>query len=478
MSILLETKNIHKSFGENTILRDISFTLEHGLKYGLYGPNGAGKSTLIKILSGETKLTKGSIYFARKLFTPTTIKSSLKKNIAIIYQDTPLVYSLSIIENVFLGKERKQHPPCNHFGDVFSLFLEKIDASKDVNEITNEEKFFILICKALLWEPKLLIFDEATNLLSQSTREWVFSQLNVLFASGTTLLMVSHDLSEMTSLCDKIFGIYRGHICDPISRSNNELFDSNKISNLQYDCFGSSDKITFKKIPLRGKKEAIIKWKYIDYPHHKKTLTLSLHKGELLCIHSNYNVHDFLKSLFSSTNGKKSNISILGRTYNSWSPTIFRQNGISLFYDDPVLTGFPDLSLDKNLIVTKNTKTFPFGFLNRFKIQNILQDATFHMDISPKSPKTLYSDFSGGNKQKINIARDLFHKDTSNTIIAYNITKGLDHKSKFKLLEKIQEYSNHRTSILFISDNKNECESLLGNVKWSQNGPIELLTNT
>ena len=468
---IVEFDNISKTYANNPALKKISFKLPQGKMCGLFGPNGAGKSTIIKILSGEERCHTGNIKYLNQEFIPISPICSLNKNIVAIHQDTPLVKTLTITENIYLGYEKRAKNFSEEpFMSVFECFFNKIDVAKESSKVTDEEKFYIFICKALLWKPKLLIFDECTNLLSNEKKEKVFSKIEKLVSNGMTLLIVSHDLSELTKYCDRIIGIKHGEKKYIVDQNLDGTFQQDEITLLRNKCFG--ERSIVKQIIKNNeqKKDSLLRWENL---HTCKKL--SLHKGEFLCLHSSNKSHTFIKCLTKKKKYENGCLTIYNNKYTSWTLSTFRENKIVVMFDEPSIAAFPSLTLDQNLIISKDNRTFPCGFLKRSIVRRIRNNAILNFDISRKSQDIFYSSFSGGNKQKINLARDMDDGYLPSAIIANNITKGLDEISRIKILEQLFKYSQNGIGVLFISNEKKECEEILGNSGWSQIGPVEIL---
>ena len=468
---LVEFDNVSKAYANNPALKKISFQLPQGKMCGLFGSNGAGKSTIIKILSGEEKCLTGKIKYLNQEFIPISPICSLNNNIVAIHQDTPLVKNLTITENIYLGYEKRVKKFSDEpFRSVFEYFFSKIDVAKESLKVTDEEKFYIFICKALLWKPKLLIFDECTNLLSNEKKEKVFSKIENLVSNGMTLFIVSHDLSELIKYCDRIIGIKDGEKKYIVDQNLDGTFQQDEISLLRNKCFG--ERYIVKRFIKNNeqKKDPLLEWENL---HDCKKL--SLHKGEFLCLHSSNKSHTFIKCLTEKKKHENGSLTIYNNKYTFWALSTFRENKIVVLFDEPSIAAFPNLTLDQNLIISKDSKTFPCGFLKRSIVRRIKNNAIIDFDISRKSQDTFYSSFSGGNKQKINLARDMDDGYFPIAIIANNITKGLDEISRIKILEQLFKYSQNEISILFISNEKKECEEILGTSRWSQLGPLEIL---
>jgi simple sugar transport system ATP-binding protein len=221
--VILECRNISKSFDQIEALKDVSFKLRRGEVLGLVGDNGAGKSTLIKILRGVIQPTSGEIYIEGKKKEFNSPRDAIREGIQCVYQEAALVEQLSVAENFFIGQE-----PVKRYANGLINFVDFEKMQKDSDEylakmgfhlkVTNEIRNFsggerqaVAVMRALYFKPKILFLDEPTTALSEKAKRELFALLR---ASKTVcpMIFVTHDLNDAIELCDRIIMLKLGKI--------------------------------------------------------------------------------------------------------------------------------------------------------------------------------------------------------------------------------------------------------------------------
>ena len=208
--ILLECRNICKSFGQNKVLRDINLQIKKGEAHALLGTNGAGKSTLVKIITGVYSKNSGDILIDGEVANIKSPQDSEKMGIAIIHQDQQLVPFFDVTRNAFLGSEITRNGMLD-LKTMKRLVEEKLQlinadfsADRQINSLTVGQREQVAIVSALLKNPKLLILDEPTASLSNKEIEKLFEIIQLLKNNGVTIIYISHHLDEIFQITDAI----------------------------------------------------------------------------------------------------------------------------------------------------------------------------------------------------------------------------------------------------------------------------------
>ena len=217
--IILELKNIQKSFGSLKALDDVSLDLQFGEVLGLVGDNAAGKSTLMKILSGFYQADKGSIFVEGKQVHIDLPKVSKRLGIEMVYQNLELCSNMSVAENLFLGREILREPFFKFINgkEMESKTIEilkklKIDISeprKSVDKLSGGQQQAVAISKAVSFNPKMIILDEPTANLAVKEIGKVLDIITRLKEHGIPAILISHRLEDIFQVCDRIF-VLRG----------------------------------------------------------------------------------------------------------------------------------------------------------------------------------------------------------------------------------------------------------------------------
>jgi ABC-type sugar transport system ATPase subunit len=221
--VILECRNLSKSFDQIEALRDVSFKLVRGEVLGLAGDNGAGKSTLIKILRGVIQPTNGEIYIEGKKKTFNSPRAAIREGIQCVYQEAALVEQLSVAENFFIGQE-----PVRRYAGGLINFVDFEKMKNDSDEylarmgfhlkVTDEIKHFsggerqaVAVMRALYFKPKILLLDEPTTALSEKAKRALFDLL-LVSKKVAPMIFVTHDLNDAIEVCDRIIMLKLGKI--------------------------------------------------------------------------------------------------------------------------------------------------------------------------------------------------------------------------------------------------------------------------
>ena len=282
---ILEFKKISKSYGNVLANNQISFDIKKNSVHALLGENGAGKSTLVKILYGLLQPDEGEILFNGKIFSTKSPKESMAKGIGMVFQHFSLFESLSVKENLILGlNEEISYRVLER--DILAISKKyglELDLEAPINSLSAGEKQRVEIVRVLLQEPKVLIMDEPTSVLTLNETKSLFNTLNSLINDGTTIIYITHKLNEVIEFCNDVTILRKGK---EIETSETIKFDSDslatkmvgeRINPLHRNNFISSDIIKFRVKDLSCK--------YNDpFLTDLKSINFSVSKGEIFGI--------------------------------------------------------------------------------------------------------------------------------------------------------------------------------------------------
>jgi ABC-type sugar transport system ATPase subunit len=222
-NVILDCRNISKSFDQIEALREVSFSLSNGEILGLVGDNGAGKSTLIKILRGVIQPTSGEIYIEGKRKKFSSPRDAIREGIQCVYQEAALVEQMSVAENFFIGQE----PVKRYAGGLVSFVdFEKMEKDSaeylarmgfhlkvkdEIRNFSGGERQAVAVMRALYFKPKILFLDEPTTALSEKAKRALFDLLRAS-KKICPMIFVTHDLKDASELCDRIIILKLGRI--------------------------------------------------------------------------------------------------------------------------------------------------------------------------------------------------------------------------------------------------------------------------
>lgn len=429
----VQMKNITKKFGDFTANDNIDLDIKKGEIHALLGENGAGKSTLMNILYGLYTQTEGEIYINGKLEQIKDPNEAIKLGLGMVHQHFMLIEPFTVVENIILGMEPTKGLTLNikkateDIMKISNKYGLSIDPKAKVEDITVGMQQRIEIIKALYRGADILIFDEPTAVLTPQEIDEFVDIIKSLSDQGKTIILITHKLKEIKAMADRCTIIRRGKKIDTVdvnSVSESELADM---------MVGRSVNLTVNKED-REPGDVVLSISNLIVKDARKInkvngLNLDLKAGE---IHGIAGVDgngqsELLEALSGLRYIESGSITINGKDITNHTPKEIHENGIYNIPEDRQRRGLVlDFSVEDNLIL-ENFHSEPFskkGILNRKKINEHATELMEKFDIRPREPKYLAGSLSGGNQQKVIIAREITNNPT--VLIAAQPTRGLD----------------------------------------------------
>ena len=456
--VLIETKGISKEFSGVRVLDNIDIGIERGEIFGIIGENGAGKSTLVKILSGIYTPTEGKIFFEGK---EVEIKDPLHAKmigISIIPQEFNLINELNVYENIFLGSEitRKGFLNTREMKRRTISLLEElkksIDPEEKIERLSVAQKQMVEIAKAIAYDSKLLIMDEPTTVLTLNEIEILFDLMRSLKERGVTIIYISHKLKEVRKICDRVMVLRDGQM---ISVSQTGEVDEEEmakrmvgreLSQIFPDKVSPSDEVVFEveNLTINGLLENI---------------SFGLREGEILGFAGLVGAGrtELAEAIIGIRKRDSGKISIKGKPVEIKSPNDAVKNKIAYLSEDRqgsgILTSF-DLIKNTTLI---SLPAYSKILINSKKEREKTKKYVDKFNIRAASLKTRLEFFSGGNQQKVSLAKSL---DPEPEIFIFDEpTRGIDVNAKREIYRFMNELVNEGVSCILISS---ELEEIIG----------------
>jgi ribose transport system ATP-binding protein len=456
--VLIEAKGISKEFSGVRVLDNIDIGIERGEIFGIIGENGAGKSTLVKILSGIYTPTEGKIFFEGK---EVAIKDPLHAKmigISIIPQEFNLINELNVYENIFLGSEitRKGFLNTREMKRRTISLLEElkksIDPEEKIERLSVAQKQMVEIAKAIAYDSKLLIMDEPTTVLTLNEIEILFDLMRSLKERGVTIIYISHKLKEVRKICDRVMVLRDGQM---ISVSQTGEVDEEEmakrmvgreLSQIFPDKVSPSDEVVFEveNLTINGLLENI---------------SFGLREGEILGFAGLVGAGrtELAEAIIGIRKRDSGKISIKGKPVEIKSPNDAVKNKIAYLSEDRqgsgILTSF-DLIKNTTLI---SLPAYSKILINSKKEREKTKKYVDKFNIRAASLKTRLEFFSGGNQQKVSLAKSL---DPEPEIFIFDEpTRGIDVNAKREIYRFMNELVNEGVSCILISS---ELEEIIG----------------
>lgn len=450
---IIEFKNIGKIFPGVKALDNVSFSINKGEVHALMGENGAGKSTLLNILHGVYTQYIGDVYLEGKKVNFDNAHSAITSGIYKVHQEISLVEELSIGQNIALGSEptkngfidyKKLHKKAN---EILTKLRCKFKSEDSLKGLSLGEMQMIAIAKALYHDAKIISLDEPTASLSNREVIILFDVIRELQENGITILYVSHRLEEIFALCDRISILRDGQYINTfnVSDINKEILIKNMV--------GRDTALFAKRENQRQiSNEVVLKVENLSLNDKFKNINFELKKGEILGFSGLVGSKrtEVVRTIFGIEKKDSGNIYIKGKKVNISSPKVALKYGIGLVPENRKTQGFiKEFSNSENIVITALDKILDKFFLNYSKKNKLSQEYIDKMQLSPRNLDHKTANLSGGNQQKVVIAKWLFAD--VDIIILDEPTKGIDVGAKSEIYKLMEELVENGKSIIMVS---------------------------
>lgn len=472
-------QSISKAFGNNKANKDIDFYCNAGEVLCLLGENGAGKSTLMKILYGQYKPDSGKIYINGQLADITSPRVAIGMGIQMVHQHFMLVPTLSVTDNVMIGKETTRYGfydrlQARHTVEQLSKeYGLAVPADKLVNELSVGEQQRVEIIKALYQGANILILDEPTAVLTPQEVQDLFIIINRLRADGKTVIMITHKLKETMAISDRVYVMRQGQmVASRITKETNidelsELMVGHKVFKTNKKKF-DSENIVLKmtNVNLRNQNKIQV----------LKDVTLDIYQNEILGIagvegNGQMELIEVLSALDDRWEGQ---ISLCGETIQGKKTAQLLKGGMSCIHSDrQVNSVIMSLDMQYNLVIgyqqtSAFTKENVLMDWDKVKIQaeNLMDE----YDVRPRDIHRNMAEFSGGNQQKFVVGREMMRKPKF--LIAAHPTRGVDIMATSFIHQRLTQLKADGAAVLLISSDMDELMELSDRIAVLYDGRI------
>lgn len=483
---ILKMEGITKVYPNGIVAnKNVDFSIREGEIHALAGENGAGKSTLMKILFGQEEKDDGRIILNGEEVDISSSQEAIDLGIGMVHQHFMLVPSMTVAENMVLGMEPikkgliDREEAVRITEEVSNKYNLYVDPLAKVRDLPVGIKQRVEILKTLLRGAKILILDEPTAVLTPQETEKIFLELKKLREMGHTIIFISHKLKEIKEICDRITIMRDGQL---VGVRNVSLVSEQEISKLMVgrDIESQTEKTKFSST------EIVLEVENLDvYDKFNNKLldnvNLELRTGEILGVAGiEGNGQNELSELITGLrSAKEKSIKIYGQDISSLTIRQIRELGVSHVSQDRMTYGtVSDGTIYDNIIADRyykkeNSKGF---FISHDKLSQKVDALIEDYDIACENSRQVLSMLSGGNMQKVVVARE-FSLNPS-IIIANQPTRGIDVGSAELVRNALIELRNRGSAILLISADLIEVIELSDKVIVLQDGKINALLNT
>lgn len=471
----LEGRRIHKSFGASEVLVGVDISLNRGEIHGLVGENGAGKSTLCKILAGIYTRSSGEILVDGRQVLLADPAQAIEEGIALVQQDPQLVPTLTVAQNIFLGRRRGQIASdrasvLRKAAELLDLLGADLDPASLAEELSPADRQLVEICKGVAGSASAIIFDEPTSALSHREEERLHNLIRTLKGNGVALLYISHILDDVFSLCDLVTVLRDGkristHAVSEVTREEIIQQMIGRELELNSGRRRSSTVASFR---------AALVVEDLELERASSAVTFNVGVGELVGLYglTGSGRGALLKALFGLHRWVRGNVSVRGKAMKGGSTREAIDRGLALVPGNRRRDGLMlSLSTERNLSICNLAElcTIPW-IVNRAREKQLAAAQIERFDIRPKDAKATVATLSGGNQQKVVLARWL--RRAPNVLLVDEPTAGVDIGAKEEVYKHIDSLVQGGASVLLSSSDPRELVRLCDRVLIMRAGAI------
>lgn len=456
----LELTGVCKSFGGVPVLKDMDFRLEKGSICALVGGNGAGKSTLMKILTGIYTKDSGKLKVNGKEVVIRNYNEAKKQGISLIFQELSLIPTLTVTENIFLNKELRK----GRFLDYKKMekkaekLLEslgmKVDVRRKVQELSVGTCQLIEIAKALSDNTSILVMDEPTASLSDKETEILFKIVEDLKKRGISIVYISHRMKEIFRIADHITVLYGGKAV-----ASKPVGEYTLESVINYMLGGSQNEqlMVWKDRTVPVGEELTLKVENLCVENLVKDVSFKVRQGEVVGLAGlmGSGRTEILECIFGMRKKTGGHIFLEGKEVNFRNVREAVRERVALIPEDRRREGLVlSHTLRDNMVVTNFKQVRKAGLLSVKKSTAVSEKAIKDLKIRAESPNTKMVNLSGGNQQKVVIAK--WMNINPRLIMMDEPTAGVDIHAKSEIIELIRRFVSEGHSVIFVSSELSE----------------------
>ncbi len=461
--VILEMKDIDKRFSGVHALKSVNLELREGEVHALMGENGAGKSTLMKVLCGIYKRDGGEVILFDEPVEFNTIKDSQEAGISIIHQELNMMNHLTVAQNIYIGREpmingiyiddKKMEQDAKALFDRIGV---NIDPGAILGTLTVGKQQMVEIAKAVSRDSKILILDEPTAALTQVEVEELFAIMRDLQAKGIGMIYISHRMDEINRISDRITVMRDGEYVGTLITKDTT---KDEIVKMMVGRVIYGDKKEASTVPADA--EVVLEVKNLNRGKEIKDVSFKLHRGEILGFSGLMGAGrtEVARAIYGADRIDSGEIYINGKKVKNKTPEEAVKNGICYLSEDRKRYGLLlDKSVAENSVLSNLDDYIKGGWINDAKIEEAAEKENAKLKTKTPSMKQILRNLSGGNQQKVIIARWLLKN--SDIFIFDEPTRGIDIGAKSEMYTLMEELASQGKSVIMISSELAEIQRL------------------
>lgn len=481
MDVLFKAKGISKHFGGIPVLDNVDFEVGRGEVHGLVGENGAGKSTLMKIITGVYQKDEGDLWFDGSPLSTSSPLRCRNLGIGMVYQEPSLIPSLDVKSNIFLGKypvkKLRGFVNWKSLKEQTQKILEQLDIQIDpdipVEQLTFGKRQMIEIAKVVAHSGKLVILDEPSSALSGEEKESLFKVINRLKEEGTSIIYISHRLSEVFEISDKVTVLRDG-----------KLIGSDLTRNLTVDSVikmmvgHSIEPGMMRQANSHSDDSEVLRVEGLSRGKVLKNISFRLHKGEILGISGliGSGRTELARAIFGIDRIDSGKVYLNGQQLIIHSPSEAVKHGLAFVPENRKEYGIiPRMSTGENITLTILQQLSSFSFISRSQQQKRAQNFVEKLGIKVSGLAQPVVNLSGGNQQKVVLAKWL--STNPKILILDEPTRGIDVGAKGEIHRLVAKLVDEGLAVIMISSEIEEVMKLSDRVLVLHGGAVSGMLN-
>ncbi len=462
---LLRMENIRKVFSGVVALDDIDLTLESGEVHSLVGENGAGKSTLIKVLTGAYSRDGGEIFLEGKAVNFRSPEDANDAGVVAVYQEVNLLMFRTVAENIFLGREPRRFGLIDwarmnrEAAELLNSLGLNINPKVELGTLNIALRQMIAIVRGVSLGAKVLVLDEPTSSLTEKEVGILYEVIGRLKAQGTAIVYISHRFDELYAVCDKVTVLRDGKLVGTRDLKNLERLDlvclmlgkqREEVEKKGATAFGEQHEAKAESVPL-------LKTENLSRGRRLRNVSLEARHGEILGMAGllGSGRTDVARAVFGADKAESGKVLLNGKSLNLSSPNDAINAGIAFLSEDRKTEGIvPEWSVRENMTLAALPALTNLGVVSRAKQNAIVEKYMKRLGIKASSADQKIRELSGGNQQKVLLARWLCKNPKF--LIMDEPTRGIDIGAKGEIQRLVNELANEGLGVLMISSELEE----------------------
>lgn len=459
---ILEAKNICKKYANVSVLEQVHLTLYPGEVHALIGENGAGKSTLIKALIGIVHPDSGTVVYRGKELHISHPKEIVKYGIGIVHQELNLLPDLTVAQNILIGREPdafvrgfiNERELNRRAKEILQQFHSNLNPAAKVSDLSVAQQQMVEIAKAISYRCELLILDEPTAALTDREVETLFRIVGRLREQGVAILLVSHRMSDLRQMADRVTVLRDGKfIAEHVfSEVDTDILVQEMVGRKLTEIFPPPTRTA------RGEKSLSVQNLNVTGLLHD--ISFDAYEGEILGISGLMGAGrtELAKAIIGALPISSGEVAVRGKPLRRASPSKTVQIGIGYITEDRKRDGlFLDRDIQENIISASYGNYCRCGVIQKKRAQEDALQLKKRVNIKAFDIRQLLSSLSGGNQQKVILAKWLCRK--SDILILDEPTRGIDIGSKNEIYQIMRELVRQNATLIMISS---ELPEILG----------------